>query len=243
MKGKVMFMKNLVSGARGFVVAGALLSIPVATALSAEPDAAAATNAPPKAAVAAAADSAVTVHATTTVQAKLPSGVADVVKLSRAKVSEDVVLSYVQNSGTTYSLGADDIVQMRKEGVSDRVINAMLDQHSKAMEIAQRAAAQATTSAEFSASSASVPAAEAVPTSAQQPVVEAPLTPSGSSVYVIPYPAATAAYYGYYSPYYYPCYYGGPVVSFGFGYGGCGYYGRGYYGGHGIYGYRGGHHR
>ena len=125
----------------------------------------------------------------------MSSGVADVVKLSQAKVSEDVVLSYVQNAGTTSSLSADDIVQMRKAGVSDRVINAMLDKHSRAMEIAQRAEAQAPETADSSGNSAPPPEAETAPASEKTAPVEAPLTPSGSSVTVIPYPAATSAYY------------------------------------------------
>src|SRR5262249_26946145 len=142
---------------------------------------------------------------------------------------------YVQNSGTAYSLSADDIVQMRKEGVSDRVINAMLDQHMKAVETAQRTTAPAPANEEFSATSAPAPSGETGSTPEKPAVVEAPLTPSGSSVTVIQYPAATSAYYGYYGPYYYPYYYGGPIVSFGFGYGGC------YYGGHGIHGVGGIH--
>src|ERR1051326_6776883 len=122
-----MHMKNLVSGASSLVVVGALLCAAAADSLAAEPDSAAVTNAPAKAAVTATRDSSASAAATDAIQAKLPSGVADVVKLSRAKVSENVVLSFVQNSGQAYSLSADDIVHMRKEGVSDPVINAMLN--------------------------------------------------------------------------------------------------------------------
>ena len=46
--------------------------------------------------------------------------------------------------------------------------------------------------------------------------------------------------WGYYAPaYYYPYYYGGPVIAFGFGYGGC-YYGHGH-GIHCVGGIHGGH--
>ena len=61
-------------------------------------------------------------------QVKLPYGVEDVVKLSRAQVSEDVTLNYIRNSGTIYNLAPKDIVYLRNEGVSDRVINTMMDQ-------------------------------------------------------------------------------------------------------------------
>src|SRR5438128_4692372 len=65
---------------------------------------------------------------------KLPYGVDDVLKLSRAKVNEDIIQSYIQNSGTIYNLGPNDIVYLRDQGVSDRVLNAMLDQRKKALE-------------------------------------------------------------------------------------------------------------
>ena len=229
-------MNELAFQARVFILSGALFSVAVTSTLAAESDPAAATNTTPKAAVAATPDSASTPTADT-VQAKLPSSVADVVKLSRAKVSEDVVLSFVQNAGTSYSLSADDIVQMRKEGVSDRVISAMLEQHMRAAPIAQQTTAPAPVDTSSEASTAA-PASESAPASAQPSAVEAPLTPSGSSTYVEPYPAASAPYYGYYGPYY-PYYYGGPVVAFGFGYGGC-YYGHGH-GIHGVGGIHGGH--
>src|SRR5436189_986346 len=60
--------------------------------------------------------------------AKLPFGVEDVLKLSRANISEDIILNYVQNSGTIYNLGPQDLVHLRDQGVSDHVLNAMLNQ-------------------------------------------------------------------------------------------------------------------
>ncbi len=218
-------MKKLILQTRVLGVAGALMVVPVASTFCAESDSAAVTNTPAKSSVAAP-ESAVSSQTTDSAGAKLPQSVGEVVKLSRAKVSEDVVLSYVQNSGAVYSLSADDIVRLRNEGVSDRVINAMLDQHAKAVETAQKAAAPAATSADDSASGATAPASESA-TSAPPPVVEAPMTPPGSSVY-FPYPAT--AYYAYppdyYGPWYYGCY-GGPIVSFRFG----------FWGGHGGHGH------
>jgi len=174
--------------------------------------------------------------------APLPYGVADIVKLTRAQVSEDVILSYVQNSKSAFSVTPDDIVRLRNEGVSDRVINSMLDHHTKVMNSLPPQGVPASTSV-YADNNVNAGTANTQP---QQPPVEAPLAPSGgSSSYTIPYPAATAAYYGYYSPYpyygypYYG-YYGGPVISFGFGYGHGGYY-RGHYGGGYHGGYHGGH--
>ena len=158
--------------------------------------------------------------------AKLPYGVADVVKLSRSQVSEDVIMSYVLNSGIAYSLGSDDIVRLRNDGVSDRVVNAMLGQHNKAVQAAQLAAAAPAPVSSDNVAPPAVSETQSVPDSDTAPAVEAPLTPPASSTYVIPYPPATAPYYGYpsyyypYYPYYYGGYYGGPIVSFSFGFGG-----------------------
>src|ERR1039457_4109550 len=63
-----------------------------------------------------------------TVPVTLPYGAQDVLKLSRAQVGEDLTLNFIRNSGTIYNLAPKDIVYLHNEGVSDRVINAMLDQ-------------------------------------------------------------------------------------------------------------------
>jgi hypothetical protein len=167
--------------------------------------------------------------------AKLPYGVEDVVKLSRAQVSEDVTLSFIRNSGTVYNLAPKDIVYLRNEGVSDRVINAMLDQGKSVPTVAGTQAAPTT------APSASVPVdpnaaaaaqaqAQYAPAYTQQPVYvqpDASYVPP-STVYSIPYSTPAAPYYYSGYPYYY-----GPSIGIGFGFGYGGYY-RGY-------GYRGGY--
>ncbi len=178
-----------------------------------------------------AANSAAAVH-------KLPYGVEEVLKLTRAQISEDIVVNYVQNSGTVYNLTSGDIVYLRNEGVSDRVINAILDQRKK---VAEASSAQTATAVQ--APAAPVPAPEVPPaTAAPAPVyVQAPAQPAPSTVYVIPYPAASTAYYGAYPPYPYYGYgyygyggyygpYCGPSISLGFRFGG-GYWG-GHWGGH-----------
>src|SRR5690349_20840651 len=67
-----------------------------------------------------------TIVATTPVDtaAKLPYGVDDVLKLSRARMADDVTLNYIQNSGTIYNLNAKDLIYLKDQGVSDKVINA-----------------------------------------------------------------------------------------------------------------------
>jgi hypothetical protein len=185
---------------------------------------------------------------------KLPYGVEDVLKLSRAQIGDSIILNYIQSSGTIYNLAPKDIVYLRDQGVSDQVLNAMLDQR-KRVELASQAAAAAAAATSV-ANAPTVSTAPMAPDASTFPVAptadqsmtyaEAPLTPPASSVYVIPYPAASYAYYGSYYPYYYgPGYYGGwygPSVAFGFRFGGHG----GFHGGHGSFaghGGSGGHHR
>ncbi len=175
-------------------------------------------------------DSAATTAAPATPPATLPYGVEDVLKLSRAQVGDDTIINFVQNSGTVYNLGANDIVYLRKEGVSDRVIKAMLDQKKKFVD----AAPAPTTPPQTAAAPPASPAEQPAPATTQPaPVyVQPPATPPASSVYVVPSP--DYAYYGYYRPYpyyYYPGYYG-PSISLGFRFGGSyGYHGYHHWGG------------
>ena len=159
---------------------------------------------------------------------KLPYGVDDVLKLSRAQVSEDVTLNFIHNSGTIYNLAPKDIVYLRNEGVSDRVINTMLDQRKNVP--AEMAAQTAPASAPIAPQTPVYPD----PSTAVDAQATAQSAPA-SSVYVIPYSSPGYGYPGYH-PYYYgrPYRYYGPSVVFGFGYRGGAYYGGhrgGYYGG------------
>lgn len=179
--------------------------------------------------------------------AKLPYGVDDVLKLSRAQVSEDVTMSFIHNSGTIYNLSPGDIVYLRNQGVSDRVINTMLDQRKNVP--AETAAQTAPPSApaappasvypDANTAAAAQASAQYAPTYAQPApayVQPEPTYAPASSVYVIPYSSPGYGYSSYYP--YYGGYYGyyGPSVVVGFGYRGGGYYG-GYHGGY----YGGGH--
>src|SRR4051794_3607641 len=65
-------------------------------------------------------------HTDASAGVKLPYGVEDVVKLTKAQVGEEIILSYVQNSGTVYNLTPHEIVYLRDQGVSNPVINAMV---------------------------------------------------------------------------------------------------------------------
>src|SRR5262249_12869800 len=133
----------------------------------------------------------------------------DVLKLSRAQIGEEIILNYVQNSGTIYNLAPKDIVYLRDQGVSDKVVNAMLDQRRRVEGAAQFAAAQAQAAQAAAAAANPAPAVDPNAVAAQPDAAaagttyaQAPLTPPASSVYVIPYNSASYAYYGPYG--YYP---------------------------------------
>jgi hypothetical protein len=72
-------------------------------------------------------------------------------KLVRSGISEDLVVQTINTQPGNYSLGADDIVALKKAGVSDRIIGAMLSR-SSAPAAAASAAPAATADAPASAS-------------------------------------------------------------------------------------------
>jgi hypothetical protein len=139
-----------------------------------------------------------------------------VLQLSQAKISDGTIITYVQNSGSMYGLDASQIVYLKQQGVSETVINAMLNQRT----VLAAAAPQPVNS---------VPATTIPPvvtTDVAQPTTPAP------SVVVVPdtqtYDYNNWAYPYYYSyPYPYYGYYGGPVFYWGFG----GFRGGGFHGG------------
>jgi hypothetical protein len=156
---------------------------------------------------------------------KLPYGVEEVLTLSRNHVSDDIILTYIQNSGTIYNLSPQDIVYLRNQGVSDRVVNSMVDQRRKTTETSTQVATAIPTSPTVSTTSSVPEAPVAPPPPEYTQTAPSVTTPAPSTVYVMPPPAPVyPAYYyypgyGYYPPrYYYPGYYG-PTVSFGFRFG------------------------
>jgi outer membrane lipoprotein SlyB len=56
-----------------------------------------------------------------------PLSVADVKALARAGINDDVIISQIRNSRTVYHLSAPDIIDLRDSGVSNRVINYMIN--------------------------------------------------------------------------------------------------------------------
>jgi len=173
-----------------------------------------------------------TTSAAQTAPVQLSYGVSQIIQLSKAKVSNDTIVNYIRNSGSSYGLEASQIVYLKQQGVSDNVINTMLNQPRQ---VAPAAPQPAYSTASSTATVVAPPAVTYVQT--------APAYVPSSTVYVIPDTQTYQYYNNYYQPAYgyYP-YYGGwyyPAVSFSFGFGG-GYHGGYYHGGWG--GYHGGYH-
>ncbi|HMP16531.1 MAG TPA: glycine zipper domain-containing protein, partial [Gemmatales bacterium] len=56
-----------------------------------------------------------------------PMTMADVIKLTQSNVHESTIIKQIQSTRTVFQLTSDDVVSLKSYGVSDHVINAMLD--------------------------------------------------------------------------------------------------------------------
>ena len=56
-----------------------------------------------------------------------PISLADVKALAAAKVSDDVVISQIRNSRTVFHLSSADIIDLKNSGVSDKVVDFMIN--------------------------------------------------------------------------------------------------------------------
>jgi len=153
--------------------------------------------------------------------APLSAGVEDILKLSRAHVSDDTIVAFIGYAGKIYNPSASEIVFLQQQGVTERVLNTMLNQRQKV--------AAYTPPVPPAQPTASAPQYAPAYTQPQPAYVETVATAPASTVYVIPATPPSVYSYGYY-PYssaYYGYSYPGASLTFGFG---SGYYG-GYYGG------------
>jgi len=168
----------------------------------------------------------------------------EIVKLTRAGVAEPVTLAFIRTSPTTFSLDAEDVIQLQQQGVSARITTALL-QHGEELR---------RTSAE-SASPTSSPVLPTAPdTQATTTIDSMPsATPTGNAAAAATrtstvsvtyfgarsYSCAPGAYS--YATRYYPGYYwfgsgghgyGAPRVAWSVGFGGV--HPVGFYGGFGL---------
>jgi hypothetical protein len=55
-----------------------------------------------------------------------PLALVDIENLSRARVNDGVILRYLRDQGTIYTLNSGDVLRLRKAGVSQSIIDYML---------------------------------------------------------------------------------------------------------------------
>ncbi len=61
-----------------------------------------------------------------------PLGLADIKAMAKAGVSDDVIISQIQNTHSAYRLSSADIIDLHNSGVSDRVVNFMINTQGSA---------------------------------------------------------------------------------------------------------------
>jgi hypothetical protein len=172
-------------------------------------------------------------------------GLPQIIRLSQAKVSDDTIIAYVKNSGFSYTLDADQIINLRQQGVSDAVITTMLNQPKTGPVVytPTTPAPQPVTSTVGTDTANTTPLYSprqsdqiSTASASTQPVPTATVAPTVTYVQAAPAPT-----YYYAQPYYYPSYAWFPPVSLSFAWG-SGWHGGGYYGGWHGGGYGGWHH-
>ena len=66
------------------------------------------------------------------VQAVTPLGIEDVKAMAKAGLSDDLIISQIRSSATVYHLGTADIILLKNSGVSEKVIDYMINTPSTA---------------------------------------------------------------------------------------------------------------
>ena len=186
---------------------------------------------------------------------QLSFAASEVLKLSVAKVNDETIVAFVKQSSSPYALTAGDIVYLRSEGITDRVLSAMLTARpvsGSTAEIASSTPPAGITSSPAPGQTVYPGGAVAQPTTTVvQPAVTYVQSPPAvtyveSSPTVVYAPPVVSGYYygapyGYYGNYGYGYGYPRPGISVSLGFGG-GFRGGAYY--HGGPVFRGGfHHR
>lgn len=108
--------------------------------------------------------------------ADLPAGAADAIKLTKAGLSEDVILAQIKNWNQSYTLTADQVIYLNSAGVSASVIKALM--------APLPADAAPATPADQSPGSAPAPAATTQSAPSSTPPPPAPAAPALYSITV-----------------------------------------------------------
>ena len=58
-------------------------------------------------------------------------GISDIIVLSKAGVSDDAIIDKIAKTGSIFNLSVEEVEALKREGVSNRVVNFMLDTSKK----------------------------------------------------------------------------------------------------------------
>ena len=67
-----------------------------------------------------------------------PLTMADVISMTKGGMADADIVQRIETTHTVFRLGAADVARLQKDGVSDRVINFMLETHPRAAVEEQR---------------------------------------------------------------------------------------------------------
>ena len=68
----------------------------------------------------------------------VPLTQADIISMVKAGMTEEGIMRRIDETGTVFRLSSDDVIRLRNEGVSDRLVNFMLDTYTRAAVAEQR---------------------------------------------------------------------------------------------------------
>lgn len=63
---------------------------------------------------------------------------ADIISMTKAGLTDEDIIRRIDDTRTVFQLSSDDVVFLRKEGVSDRIVTYMLDTLTRAVAAEQR---------------------------------------------------------------------------------------------------------
>ena len=68
----------------------------------------------------------------------IPLTQADIMSMVKAGVPDEEIMRRIDDTRTVFRLSSDDVIRLRNEGVSDRIVNYMLDTYTRAIAAEQR---------------------------------------------------------------------------------------------------------
>lgn len=73
-----------------------------------------------------------------TVPKPAPLNQVDVISMTKAGLTDEEIIRRIDDTRTVFRLNSDDVIRLRNEGVSDRIVTYMLDTYTRAAVDEQR---------------------------------------------------------------------------------------------------------